>query len=52
MEEEVARKFIFEENPDIIINILDATCLERSLYLTTQLLESNCNVIIILNMIM
>lgn len=50
MEEEVARKFIFEENPDIIINILDATCLERSLYLTTQLLESNCNVIIILNM--
>ena len=51
MEEEVARKFIFEENPDIIINILDATCLERSLYLTTQLLESNCNVIIILNMI-
>ena len=50
MEEEVARKFIFEENPDIIINILDATCLERSLYLTTQLLESNCNVIVILNM--
>ena len=50
MEEEVARKFIFEENPDAIINIVDSTSLERSLYLTTQLLELDCKVIIALNM--
>ena len=49
-EEEVARRFIFEENPDVIINIIDATALERSLYLTTQLLELDCNIIIALNM--
>lgn len=50
VEEEVSRKFIFEENPDVIINIVDSTSLERSLYLTTQLLELDCNVIIALNM--
>ena len=49
-EEEVSRKFIFEENPDVIINIIDATCLERSLYLTTQLLELDSKMIIALNM--
>lgn len=49
-EEEVSRKFIFEENPDVIINIVDSTSLERSLYLTTQLLELDCKVIIALNM--
>ncbi|MDD4212176.1 MAG: ferrous iron transport protein B [Bacilli bacterium] len=50
LEEEVSRKFIFEENPDIIINIIDATSIERSLYLTTQLLELDTKIIIALNM--
>jgi len=49
-EEEVSRKFIFDENPDVIINIVDSTSLERSLYLTTQLLELDCKVIVALNM--
>ena len=49
-EEEVSRQFIFEEKPDIIINIVDATSIERSLYLTTQLLELDCNIIVALNM--
>jgi ferrous iron transport protein B len=39
-----------EEKPDLIINIIDATSLERSLYLTTQLLELDVDVIIALNM--
>lgn len=51
MEEEVSRNFILEEQPDIIINIVDSTSLERSLYLTTQLLELDCKVIIALNMV-
>ena len=50
IEEELSRKFIFEEKPDVIINIIDSNCLERSLYLTTQLLELDCKVIIALNM--
>ena len=50
IEEEIPRKFVFDENPDVIINIVDATSLERSLYLTTQLLELDTNVIIALNM--
>ena len=49
-EEDISRQFIFEEKPDIIINIIDATSLERSLYLTTQLLELDCRVIVALNM--
>ena len=49
-EEKVSSSYILEEKPDIIINIVDATCLERSLYLTTQLLELNTNVIVALNM--
>ena len=51
IEEEISRKFIFDEKPDIIINIIDANVLERSLYLTTQLLELDCKVIIALNMV-
>ena len=49
-EEEISRKFLFEEKPDLIINIVDATALERSLYLTTQLLELDTRVIVALNM--
>ncbi len=50
IEEDISRKFIFEEKPDVIINIVDATSLERSLYLTTQLMELDSKVIIALNM--
>lgn len=50
VEEDVSRKFIFEESPEVIINIVDSTSLERSLYLTTQLLELDCKVIVALNM--
>ncbi|MBQ8300127.1 MAG: ferrous iron transport protein B [Clostridia bacterium] len=50
IEEEISRKFVFEEKPDIIINIVDSTSLERSLYLTTQLLELDTRVIVVLNM--
>ena len=49
-EEEISRKFVMEENPDIIINIVDATCIERSLYLTTQLMELDAKIIVALNM--
>ena len=50
IEEEISRKFVFEENPDVIINIVDSTSLERSLYLTTQLIELDTKVIVALNM--
>lgn len=50
IEEDISRKFVFEEKPDVIINIVDATSLERSLYLTTQVMELDCKVIIVLNM--
>ena len=49
-EEEVSRRFIIDEKPDLIINIIDSTSLERSLYLTTQLLELDADVILALNM--
>ncbi len=49
-EEEISRKYAFDEKPDLIINIVDATSIERSLYLTTQLLELDCPVIVALNM--
>ena len=51
IEEEISRKFIFDENVDVIVNIVDSTSLERSLYLTTQLLELDCKVIVALNMV-
>jgi len=50
VEEEISRRFVFEEKPDVIINIVDSTSLERSLYLTTQLLELDTKVIVALNM--
>ena len=50
VEEEVSRRFVLEEKPDVIINIVDATSIERSLYLTTQLMELDTKVIIALNM--
>lgn len=49
-EEVISRNFILDENPDCVINILDATNLERNLYLTTQLLEMDVPVVVALNM--
>ncbi len=49
-EEVVARTYLAEERPDAIINIVDATNLERNLYLTTQLLELGIPTIVALNM--
>lgn len=49
-EEEISRKYIFDEKPDVIINIIDGTSLGRSLYLTTQLLELDTKIVIALNM--
>ncbi|KNF07229.1 ferrous iron transporter FeoB [Gottschalkia purinilytica] len=49
-DEIVARDFIMKDNPDVVINMVDATNIERNLYLTTQLLEMGTKVIIALNM--
>ena len=49
-EEVIARNYILDEKPDCIINIIDATNMERNLYLTTQLLEINVPVVVALNM--
>lgn len=49
-EEVVSRNFILNDSPDCIINIVDATNLERNLYLTTQLMEIDVPIIIALNM--
>ncbi|MDY6915014.1 MAG: ferrous iron transport protein B, partial [Candidatus Cloacimonadota bacterium] len=50
LDEKVSREFILMEKPDLVVNIVDATNLERTLYLTTQLLEMKIPVIIALNM--
>lgn len=50
-EEVISRNFILDEKPDCVINIVDATNLERNLYLTTQILEIDVPVIVALNMI-
>lgn len=49
-EEVIARNFVLDERPDCIINIVDATNLERNLYLTTQLMELDVPMIVALNM--
>lgn len=49
-EEIIARDFIIEEKPDAVINVVDATNLERNLYLTVQLLELDVPVVMALNM--
>ncbi len=49
-EEEAVRNYIIEEKPDIIINVLDASNLERNLFLTTQLIEMEADLVIALNM--
>lgn len=50
-DEVVARDFILEGNYDVIINVVDATNLERNLYLTTLLMEMGAKVVIALNMV-
>ena len=50
IEEIVARNFVLEEHPDVVIVIIDASNLERSLYLATQIRELDCKVIFALNM--
>ena len=49
-EEVIARDYILDQKPDLVINIVDATNLERNLYLTTQLLEIEVPVVVALNM--
>ena len=48
-EESVTRDYIINENPDVIINIVDATNLGRSLFFTTELLELGIPVVVALN---
>ncbi len=50
LEEVVARNYLLDEHPDVIINIIDATNIERNLYLTTQLLETGIPVTVAFNM--
>ena len=49
-EELYVRKYIIEQTPDVIINVVDAANLERNLYLTTQLVDMNQRVVVALNM--
>jgi ferrous iron transport protein B len=49
-EEIIARDYIIEERPDVVINVVDTTNLERNLYLTVQILELDVPVVLALNM--
>lgn len=49
-EETVSRDYLLEGNPTVTINVVDVTNLERNLYLTTQILETGCPVVVALNM--
>ena len=50
LEEVVARNYLIQEKPDVLINIVDGTNIERNLYLTTQLMEMGIPVVIAVNM--
>lgn len=50
MEEIVSRNFVLQENPDVVLNIIDGTNLERNLYLTLQLMELGVPVVLAINM--
>lgn len=50
LEEVVARNYLIDEKPDVILNIVDGSNLERNLYLTTQLMEAGLPVVIAINM--
>ncbi len=51
LEEVVSRDYLLKENPDVIVDLVDATNIERNLYLTTQLIETGIPVVIALNMV-
>ena len=50
IEEVVARNYLLDERPDVVVDIIDASNLERSLYLATQIRELDCKVLFVLNM--
>ena len=50
LEEVIARNYLLNEKPDVIVNIVDTTNIERNLYLTTQLMELGIPVVVALNM--
>lgn len=50
LEEVVSRNYLLDQDPDVILNLVDASNIERNLYLTTQLLEVGAPVVIALNM--
>ena len=50
LEEVITRDFLVNEKPDVIVNLVDASNIERNLYLTTQLLEMGIPVVVALNM--
>lgn len=50
LEEVVSRDYLLKEEPDVIVDLVDATNIERNLYLTTQLIETGVPVVIALNM--
>lgn len=50
LEERISRQYILEDMPDLIVNIVDASALERNLFLTLQLIELGRPVVIALNM--
>ena len=49
-EEVISRNFIIDEKPDVVINVIDATNLERNLYMTTQIMEMDVPMVVALNM--
>jgi ferrous iron transport protein B len=49
-EEEVTRDYILQEKPDLVINVIDASNLERNLYLTVQIQETGVPMVLVLNM--
>ena len=50
-EEVISRNYILQERPDVVVNVLDGTNLERNLYMTTQILEMDVPVVVAINMI-
>jgi ferrous iron transport protein B len=50
IEEVIARDYIIEQNPDVVVMIIDAANIERNLYLTVQVLEMGAKVVVALNM--
>ena len=49
-EEIISRDYLLENRPDLVVNVVDSTALERSLFLTTQLFDLGINVVLALNM--